>query len=496
MKQILALTGILFLLFDVSFVNAATPCDEIVAQTFHGMTVATIGSVASSSDTPAFCRINGTIEPQIAFEMRLPTQTWNGNFYQAGCGGFCGDFNADKAGYSNTIVEAVKRGYAAIIVNNGHTGGLADASWAVNNETALQVYADTGVPLVADAARQLIRAFYGKPPRRAYFAGCSNGGRMAAIAAQRYPQLFDGILAGAPVMDLTENGGLYGSWIVQKNRAPDGGVIIDSAFNVKIPKLRAEIARQCPAAMDRTGAIVTDPRACRFEAEQLPVCASGEHGASCFTDRERAVLAAWYSGPRDSAGNKLFAGTPLGSEPFWPVWLTGTAKSRPVGMDLGSGYLKMAFSPKDLGPALDSSHFNFDRDPPRLASRAGAFNAMDPNLSAFAKAGGKLLMYQGWADPVVLPETAARYYDAAVAQNGGLKSTQDFFRLFMIAGVGHCWEAPAEAPDQFDPIAALEDWVERGQAPNAIPIAQSDRSGSVVRRALLHPYPQLETLDP
>ncbi|MCB2107496.1 MAG: tannase/feruloyl esterase family alpha/beta hydrolase [Rhodobacteraceae bacterium] len=316
---------------------------------------------------------------------------------------------------------------------------------------------------------------------------------MAAMAAQRYPDLYDGILSGAPVIDLTRNGGLYGSWIVQKNTDSNSDVVLGPKFNAKLPALHAEVLRQCDT--DNAG-VVTDPRTCKFDAAALPRCENNEDSPACFTESEAGVIAAWYGGPRNSAGNPLYFGTPPGSEPFWPVWLTGTDKSRAVGMDLGRDYLKMAFSPSDPGPALTPDEFDFDRDPPRLASRSAALNATDPNLSAFAKSGGKMIMYQGWADPVVLPQRTVEYYESAVAQNGGLAKTQEFFRLFMIAGIGHCWEVPAPAPDQFDPIAALEAWAERGVAPEAIPIVQRDKAGKAVRKGTLRPFPLTETFDP
>lgn len=475
--------------------DAERACTALTGKTLRDGTISAATPVPAAAEVPAYCRVTGETAPNIRFHARLPLSAWNGKFYQAGCGGFCGDFDPDKRGYSNTIGEAVKRGYAAIMSDNGHRGSLADASWAVDNEEAVAVYADKGLPLVHDTGHALVKAFYGRTPRKSYFAGCSNGGRMALMAAQRYPKMFDGILAGSGVLNLTRNGGLYGTWLLRKNTAPDGSPVIGPAFNAKLPRLRAEVSRQCAAVLDPQKAVVTDPRACAFDAAQLPRCAAGQSTPECFTDAERATLAAWYAGPVNSQGQSLYAGTPVGSEPYWPVWLTGTANSRAVGLDLGRDYLKMAFVPGS-GPPLDAQSFDFDRDPPRLTARAAAFDANNPDLSAFASAGGKLIIYHGWADPVVLPSNSVNYYEAAIARNGGLARLQSFARLFMIAGAGHCWEMPAPAPDQFDPIAALEAWVEKGRAPAAIPIVQQAKDGAVLRRAVLRPYPDSQIFDP
>lgn len=469
-------------------------CESLSGYTSPEFSVSDATQVAGTDGKPVFCRVRGDAAPSLRFEARLPAN-WNRSFYQAGCGGFCGDFDADKAGYSNTIAEAARRGYAAIMSDYGHRGALADATWAIGNEEAVEVYGEKGIPLVHRVGRALVDLYYGVAPTRAYFSGCSNGGRQAAVAAQRYPDLFDGILSGAPVLNLTLNGGLYGTWIVQKNTAEDGQRVIGPAFNAKIPALGREVLAQCPGGGpgDR---VIRDPRKCKIDPARFARCSVGETSAGCFSDAERETLAAWYSGPLDRAGRALFFATPAGSEPFWPVWLTGTEKTPAVGMALGSDYMKMAFAPDDIGPPVSSATFDFERDPPRLSGRAKLLDATSPDLSAFARSGGKLIMYHGWADPVVLPQRTAAYYEDVVARNGDLEATQNFYRLFMIAGIGHCWEITGLAPDQFDPITAIENWVERGIAPDAIPIEQRAKDGAVIRRGVLRPYPAMQDLEP
>ena len=147
-------------------------------------------------DLPGFCQLQGSIEPSIGFEARLPLADWNGKYYQSGCGGYCGMVLPDKPGYANTINEALKRGYATITTDAGHQATIGDPSWAKDNPEAVELYGHRAIALTHRAGTGLTRAFYGREPSREYFGGCSNGGRMAAMAAQRYPDLFDGILGG------------------------------------------------------------------------------------------------------------------------------------------------------------------------------------------------------------------------------------------------------------------------------------------------------------
>ena len=201
--------------------------DTLALAPITGVTIGTTDYVAATGLLPAYCRIEGEIDPDIGFQARFPIKDWNGKYYQSGCGGFCGSIEADKPGFSNTINEALKKGYAAITADNGHTGSLGDASWAKDNPQALKVYAHEGIRLTHDAGTALAKAYYGSDVlAKSYFSGCSNGGRMAAVAAQRYPHLFDGIIGGAGVMDLSRSGGIYGPWMYQANIDADGKDIL------------------------------------------------------------------------------------------------------------------------------------------------------------------------------------------------------------------------------------------------------------------------------
>jgi len=457
------------------------------AQAAEGVVTAT--DVVNEDDgLPAYCRVRGVIEPRIGFEARLPVADWNGKYYQAGCGGFCGSVLPDKTGFSNTINEALKLGYAAITTDGGHRGGLGEASWAADDPGAVEVYAHRAVPLTHRFGTALVARYYGEAPRYDYFSGCSNGGRMAAMAAQRYPTLFDGILAGGSVLDLSGNGGIYGPWVVQSNTGADGERILTREnFAHKLPVLAAEVLRQCDGADGRADGLIAAPRSCTPDLDALPACGDAAATGACFTGAERAVLARWYAGPRDSAGRQLYPGMPPGSERYWAVWFLDADGRTAPGNALGSDYPKYLGLAGRIGPDWTALDFDFDADPARLAGTAALLNATDPDLGEFRAAGGRLLMWHGWADPLVLPDQSVDYHRRVARANGG--DVDDFLRLFMIPGHGHCWELAAETPDRFNPIRVLERWVEEGQAPERIAAAAADPGSARVPRALLCPWP-------
>lgn len=465
-------------------------CTEMAAERLAGVVIDYSAAVTDREDLPAFCKVSGTIDPNIGFEARLPLVDWNGKYYQSGCGGYCGRVLPDKPGFSNTINEALKRGYATITMDGGHSAGIGDPSWAKGNPEAVEVYGHRVIPLTHAAGTAIASKFYGVEPIREYFGGCSNGGRMAAVAAQRYPQLFDGILGGAGVLNLSQSGSIYGSWVVQANSDEDGNrVLTKESFAAKIPLLEQEVLNQCDAADGVTDRLVSAPRQCMLDVGRLPACGD-DVGASCFTDVEKRVLRAWYQGPRNSAGEQLQPGMPPGSERFVDFWFLDGPDSTAIGNQLGGGFAKyMAFedgTPDDY-TALD---FDFDTDPGRLEKIRSIVDAADPDLREFQAAGGKYLMWHGWADPLVLPDQSLVYYESVAAEMGGFDAIRPFFRLFMMPGHGHCWEIPGSAPDRFDPISLLDEWVESDIAPEAVRAEALQPNEAVVPELILYPYPQ------
>lgn len=448
--------------------------------------------VPATADLPEHCRVLGYVRPAINFEIRLPVSGWNGKFYMAGCGGFCGRLDSDRPGFVNAMNYGLRRGYAASTTDSGHWGtSVLDGRWAYGNRVAEYDWGQRAVTETARVTKAVIAVYYGTAPRKSYFAGCSTGGRMANMEAMRYPDDFDGIVSGAPALDYTGLVATYFAWLVHANTGPDGKPILTAA-TVKI--VGDAVAAQCGAKDGVTKGLVDDPRTCDFKPSSL-ACKNGDR-TSCLTAGEVKVLETWYSEPRNSAGERLYPASQLpGSEPFWPTWLTGTAQGAPGLIPMFAlDFLRyMAFA-DDPGDAYTVKQFDFDRDPPRLAPMAAIYNSDRPDLSKFKARGGKLVMWHGWADAIVPPQKTILYYEAVEKAMGGRASTQDFLRLFMVPGADHCalQTQPAPGIDQsgIDPLTALEQWVEEGIAPSSLIATKRDKGGKTLWTRPLCPYPQ------
>ncbi len=474
---------------EVISVGLLSACEAFAELTVPGTEISTTTLVAGEDGLPEYCRIEGVVVPDIGFEARFPTQDWNGKYYQAGCGGFCGVLRPDKPGYSNSINEALKRGYAAIVQNGGHKGtSMGDASWAKDNRDAEIVYAHQGVALVHAAGNAMVDAFYKQSARLSYFSGCSTGGRLAAKTAQVYPKLFDGILAGGGVLSVSKSGGIYGSWIVGSNLDEEGKQILDYRFTSKLPLLTAAATEQCDSADGLADGIISAPQSCNMDVGKIPLCKGGSTNL-CLTAAEAEVVYKWYQGPVNSEGEQLFPGIPPGSERYWSIWFLGTQERTGGGNLLGGLYVKYLGLEEDPDDSYQVTDFDFDNDPERLEAMGTLYDAWDPDLRPFKAAGGKMIMYHGLADPLVLSFNSINYYESVVAEMGNEGSIGNFYRLFTVPGMGHCWEMPANTPDQFDPITALENWVEKGQAPAYMEAHSLDPETSLSRRAALCPYP-------
>ena len=464
-------------------------CLAISSEQLPGAVVDATALVTDRADLPGFCQVRGTIEPDIGFEARLPLTDWNGKYYQAGCGGYCGMVLPDKPGYSNTINEALKRGYATITTDSGHQASIGDPSWASGNPQAVEVYGHRGIPLTYRTGTRLVRELYGADSSREYFGGCSNGGRMAAMAAQRYPDLFDGILGGAGVLNLSASGGIYGSWVVQSNSDENGDrVLTQSNFADKIALLEQEVLRQCDAVDGAVDGLIVAPRQCVVDIDALPGCGD-DNSTQCFSDAEKKVLRAWYQGPRNSQGEQLQPGMPPGGERYVGFWFLDPDDGVAIGNQLAVGFAKYLGFEGGTADDYTALDFDFDRDPERLTRTATVLNALDPNLRDFRDAGGKYLMWHGWGDSLVLPDQSLAYYERVADEMGGYEAIQSFYRLFMMPGHGHCWEIPAGVPDRFDPITVLDKWVETGEAPDAIPVKPGRDDKVRMPELLLCPHP-------
>jgi hypothetical protein len=325
------------------------------------------------------------------------------------------------------------------------------------------------------------------------------------MEAARFPSDFDGLISGAPALDYTGLVATFFAWVAQANTSANGQAIFPAA---KLQLVQDAVYRRCDGQDGLADGLIADPRRCAFQPSSLQ-CQGGDTD-SCLTTAEVAVLAKWYGGAVNSRGGRLYpGGIPLGSEPNWPRWLTGAGNAPPLLPLFARDFLRyMAFEP-DAGSSYEVTAFDVDRDPPRLATMAGIYNAatFDParpgdvagaDLAGFRRHGGKLILYHGWGDPLVTPQPTVDYYDAVVRRVGGLSSARAFARLFLVPGMDHCGinaSGPGIADTGIDPLTALEQWVEAGIAPEALLATKLDGAGQMAWRRPVCAYPQAARYD-
>jgi hypothetical protein len=422
-------------------------------------------SVISAELINDTCRVTGVIPSEIRFEVNLPN-AWNGRFMMTGNGGLAGQPLEDSE-YQRQRDIVLAQGFANAYTDTGHDNRVEPgATFAYNNLHKLIDYGYRGIHLTNQTARVLIQHYYRKAPSYSYFMGCSNGGRQALMSAQRFPKDFDGILAGAPANDFT---GLKFSQAHRMN------ALKDKPLNLKEVGVLAEhILARCDKLDGLEDKLISDPRTCDFDPLQhLPLCSAGtKDAADCFNTEELDALQAYYS-PVILAGEEVYAGYPLGSElsgpsynnqvaSGWVPWVINE-QGRPLMDILGADFFRYIVSVED-DPGYAWTSFDFKSEPSNLTQARAILDAVNPDLSAFAANGGKLLSYIGWADPDISPLTAISYHDQVNQQSH--KPANDFYRLFLVPGMFHCSGGPG--PTDFDAISPLIEWVEKGLKPERI----------------------------
>jgi hypothetical protein len=446
-------------------------------------------AIPAAAGVPAYCRVSGLLDPEIAFEVSLPAR-WNGRFYMIGNGGHAGEA-LDDPSRTSQIKAALQVGFAVAQTNTGHDARKEPGgTFVLSNPQKAIDYAYRAVHLTATTAKEITKGYYGRPVSRAYWNSCSNGGRQGLIEAQRFPNDFDGIVANAPWLDQT--GFTIGAMWNQKalSEAP--------VTAAKMVLVAEKVMAKCDAIDGLKDGLIDDPRKCSFDpARDVPACSAGTDGPECLTIAQAAAIAKVYGGPV-SNGKPFFPGFMLGSEAVQPNLFGGGS---------GSGWMNVIVSPKpdgkpaDFGlaentmrylvhkppkPDYDYQTFDYDRDIHMLDDWSKQADAKDPDLSKFRKRGGKLLMTYGWADPILQPMMGVNYYEQARAKNG--PDTTDFFRLFMVPGMAHC--SGGTGTDRHDPMTAIINWVEKDQAPTSI-AASRVVDNQVMRTRPLCPYPQV-----
>ena len=411
--------------------DVATACGALVKHDFSAVPdapslVATAKVVPATADMVAHCLVDGRIAPTIGYRMWLPMATWNGKFVQSGCGGRCGWI------LNESCEIAMMRGYACIAADLGHTGTMYDNLWAIDNVSGEIDFGFRATHVTNITGRAVVAQFYGRAPKYTYYIGASTGGRQGLVEAQRFPQDFDGVIAGEPAM------GTPGSpqpevgpklFEAVAALALNGTPIITPA---QIMMLHEKAIASCDMDDNLKDGFISDPNRCAFTPQQL-LC-KGAASADCFSQ------------PQIDAIKKVYAaGAMPGSEKGW------------IGAYVQKDGSMGRYGSKWANPY----HYPY----------AWVYNdATNPDLRAFKSRGGKLILYQGWADEAVFPNNPVNYYETVQRLMGGRAQTQDFFRLFMIPGESHIpGNGGAETVDY---LSYLEAWVERGQAPDVLEAAK------------------------
>jgi feruloyl esterase len=457
------------------------------AQSVTGGSFTPPGSTNAMTGLPPFCRVAGviapTVESQILFEVWLPLEKWNGKFAGVGNGGWAGSISYDA------LLDQLRRGYATASTNTGHEGepGTNAARFAFEKPEQLIDFAYRSQHETAAQAKAIAQAFYGKAPERSYFIGCSSGGYEGLMEAQRFPTDYDGIVAGAPANNWTRL--MAGDF--------DGvlAVLQDPASNLPPPALGL-LYRGVLAACDRTDGVVDgvleDPRQCTFDPGTL-TCGANSAPGTCLTPAQVEAARRVYRGLKDpNTGAQLYPGLAPGSEPFWPH--RNPANPFPIPL---AHYKWLVFA----DPNWDWKTFQFT-DPADYQAHTKAeakfapiLNATNPNLKEFRERGGKLLQYHGWNDQLISAQNSIDYYESVLSFFGAgrdrtrtLGDVQSFYRLFMAPGMAHC--SGGQGPNAFDMQAVLEQWVERGVAPDQV-VATRSINGVVDRSRPLCVYPKV-----
>jgi hypothetical protein len=418
----------------------------------HLMSVA---AVSADNGVPAYCKVRGYVASAVEFELRLPLEDWNGKFLKRGCGGFCGSV------FAATCDNHLKDGYACLASDMGHTSTALDGKWAYNDLEAEIDFGYRATHVTAKAGKSITTAFYDRAPQRSYFMGCSTGGRQGLVEAQRFPHDFDGIVAGAPVINET-GAGMQLIWTVAANRDDTGKQILPAS---KIPMLHEAVISKCDMNDGVEDGLIGDARACDFDPSELQ-CLGRDRG-NCLTSAQVDVVNKIYDGPVNSNGEALYTGgAQRGSELNWiGNYISEDGGPAVYENFIGDLWRYLGFMP-DPGPAWQPSDFDFDEDYKRLGLMESIYTGSNPDLRAYKARGGKIISYQGWRDQSVVPLNMVDYYELVTNTMGGLEATQDFFRLFMIPGMDHC--SGGAGAYAIDYLAYLEEWVEEGQAPDKL----------------------------
>jgi feruloyl esterase len=415
----------------------------------------------------------------------MPSTGWNGRLQGVGGGGLAGVI------VYSALAPAIRTGYASVSTDTGHVS--SDQTWLSSVEKEMD-YGFRGIHGMTVTVKAAVAQFYGTLPTRSYFNGCSTGGGQALGEAQLFPEDYDGILAGAP-QDFPSHLRAAEIYEYQVGSNEAAGSLPNAMLSIV---MNAALA-QCGGADALGDGFLNNPQACKFNSKQV-VCQAGQDPATCLSARQVLTLQRIYAGPQNPrTGFRVWPGLAPGSEqPVGP----GTVGWQAAGINgppfaTASPFFRLGVFEN---ASFDLRLMNMDTDVQLADTKFPFLNHIDTNLDPFVRGrGGKLLMYHGWADPLIAPQNTINYFGSVVAGvnaryhansdfQGALQDMSQSVRLFMVPGMGHCSGGPG--PDQFDALNPLVQWVEQGQVPTRI-VASHVAAGTTTFTRPLCAYPQI-----
>ena len=421
------------------------------------------GAPVAPEPIPQYCRVKLTLKPtadsNIYSELWMPTDNWNGKLLVVGNGGFAGSIQ----GYGDMQI-ALRLGYATAATDTGHNADDGpNGMFALGHQEKIVDFAYRALHETTAESKRLIRAMYSRNAQFAYYKGCSTGGRMGIMAAVRFPDDYDGIIAGALANRHIHmhTAGFARQVVLARNP--------DMAIGPELAKFVSDaVMAKCDVLHE---GFLNNPKQCTFDFSTLACKGSAAGTAQCLTAPQVKAVEMFYGGVKNSKGELIFAGQTLGN-PLTP---------QRSNQDINVTDTVRIWAFQD--PKYDWHTFDLDRDMPIIDQKIGFVDATDPDLKKFKAHGGKLLLYAGWADTTITPVNTVGYYDSLV-KTMGTDGTKDFAKLFMVPGMAHC--RGGNGPDSFDTIGTIEKWREKAQTP--ITIAATNKRSGLSRP--LCPYPQ------
>ncbi len=452
-----------------------------------------VAPVAVSANNPsAYCSVRGVIGPGASsIVMKLPMTAWTQRYVQNGCGGECGNDNLGNPTQSAGCTLVNNGELVTATTNMGHTGAQG-ATWNVNNPWAAIDFAYRGVHVTAQVAKAVIRNFYGRSAAFSYFDGCSDGGREALMSAQRYPDDFNGIAAGAPANNMdVQNTYHHANRVLTNQTTP--GVLPIPARNTylllqrDLPYVHSKVVAACDALDGVADGIIDDPRRCKFNTNTL-VCTNNGNEAGCLTQAQADAVARIHDGARSTDGQRLEpeGASQWGSELDWTLYMPAAQGGSAQGENFVNSWLYKTFLNQPFKDAaaqtartLNDLDFSVAGFMATVAS-SSMYSATNPDLRPFASSGGKLILWHGWADQHISPQGTLQYWETMSKLT---RTPGSFARFYLFPGMGHC--GGGLGPNTFDLLTPLMAWVETGSAPGAL-VANNTSTG--VSRPV-YPYP-------